>query len=294
MAVWWMRKTEELEQAESLDRVVDAVTAVVARVLPPGRVKDSLHGTWLGHAVHPLLVALPIGMFSGATLLDVAGGRESRTAARRLVGAGVLLVAPTAATGLADWSALGAFRQPRRVGLVHAAANALTAAVYAASWWARVRGDHALGRRLAMAGALGLSVGGYLGGHLAYSEGVAVNRNADRSPAPTEWTDAAAVADVVPGELHRVEVEGQPVVLARQGGDVLAIGAVCSHYGAPLEDGELTGGSGGVDGGACVVCPWHGSVFRMSDGSVVRGPATAPQPSFEVRVVGDRVQIRAA
>jgi hypothetical protein len=84
-----MRKTEELEQAESLDRVVDAVTAVVARVLPPGRVKDALHGTWLGHAVHPLLVALPIGMFSGATLLDLAGGRESRTAARRLVGAGV-------------------------------------------------------------------------------------------------------------------------------------------------------------------------------------------------------------
>jgi hypothetical protein len=70
-----------------------------------------------------------------------------------------------------------------------------------------------------------LSVGGYLGGHLAYSEGVAVNRNADRSPAPTEWTDAAAASDVVPGELYSVEVEGQPVVLARQGGDVLAIGA---------------------------------------------------------------------
>jgi hypothetical protein len=69
--------------------------------------------------------------------------------------------------------------------------------------------------RLAMAGALGLSVGGYLGGHLAYSEGVAVNRNADRSHAPTEWTDAAAASDVVPGELHSVEVEGQPVVLAR-------------------------------------------------------------------------------
>jgi nitrite reductase/ring-hydroxylating ferredoxin subunit/uncharacterized membrane protein len=289
--VWWTRKTGELEQAESLDRAVDATTAVVARVLPPGRVKDALHGTWLGHAVHPLLVAVPIGMFSGASLLDVAGGPEFRAAAQRLVGAGVLLVAPTAATGLADWSALGAFRQPRRVGLVHAAANALTAAVYAASWWARARGHYGRGRTLAMVGALGLSVGGYLGGHLAYSEGVAVNRNSDRSPAPTGWTDAAAVADVVAGELHQVEVEGQPVVLTRGGSEVLAIGAVCSHYGGPLADGELTEGAGGE---LCVVCPWHGSEFRMRDGSVARGPATAPQPSFEVRTVGERVEIRAA
>src|SRR5215207_2574462 len=93
-AVWWTRKTGELEQAESLDRAVDAVTAAVGRVLPPGQVKDALHGTWLGHAVHPLLVAGPIGMFSGATLLDVAGRREFRAAAQRLVGAGVLLVVP--------------------------------------------------------------------------------------------------------------------------------------------------------------------------------------------------------
>jgi nitrite reductase/ring-hydroxylating ferredoxin subunit/uncharacterized membrane protein len=264
------------------------VTTVADRVFPPGRVKDALHGTWLGHAVHPLLVAVPIGMWSGATLLDLAGGRGAQAAAQRLVGAGVLLVAPTAATGLADWSALGAFRRPRRVGLVHAAANAVTAAVYGASWWARVRGDHARGRTLALVGALGLSVGGYLGGHLAYSEGVGVNRNADRSPEPADWTDAAGVSDVVAGELYGVDVEGQPVVLSRRGDEVLAIGAVCGHYGGPLADGELTG-----DGEPCVVCPWHGSEFRMRDGSVARGPATAPQPSFEVRTVGDRVQVRA-
>src|SRR4051794_2903957 len=259
-------------------------------------------------------------MFSGASLLDFAGGPAFRAAAQRLVGAGVLLVAPTAATGLADWSELGAFRQPRRVGLVHAAANALTAAVYAASWWARVRGNHGRGRTLAVVGALGLSVGGYLGGHLAYSEGVAVNRNSDRSPSPTGWTDAAAAADIVAGELHQVEVEGPPVVLTRpgreglaidvgggglhgggvggrrvglprRGREVLAIGAVCSHYGGPLADGELTEGAGGE---MCVVCPWHGSEFRMRDGSVARGPATAPQPSFEARTVGERVEIRAA
>ena len=41
----------------------------------------------------------------------------------------------------------------------------------------------------------------------------------------------------------------------------------------PLSDGDLSGG--------CVTCPWHGSIFRLADGSVARGPATAPQPVFD-------------
>jgi nitrite reductase/ring-hydroxylating ferredoxin subunit len=44
----------------------------------------------------------------------------------------------------------------------------------------------------------------------------------------------------------------------------------------PLSDGEIAGG--------CVTCPWHGSVFRLADGGVVHGPATAPQPAFATRV----------
>lgn len=286
--MWWTRKSGELERAEPLDGAVDTVTAAVDRVLPRGPVKDVLHGTWLGHPVHPILVTVPIGFFAGATLLDLVGGRAARPAARRLLGAGVLAVAPTAAAGWADWSELGAFRRPRRIGLVHAAANTATTVVYAASWWARGRGDHGRGVVLALLGSVGLTVGGYLGGHLSYSEGVGVNRNADRSPEPEDWTDAGAAADVVEGGLHRVEVDGQPVLLTRRAGEVLAIGAVCGHYGAPLEQGELTG-----DGG-CVVCPWHGSEFRLRDGSVARGPATAPQPLFQVRTDGDRLQVRTA
>ena len=64
------------------------------------------------------------------------------------------------------------------------------------------------------------------------------------------------------------------------------MGAVCSHYGAPLEDGE-------VDADDCLVCPWHDSRFRLRDGSVARGPATSPQTSYEVRVRGSRVELRA-
>jgi nitrite reductase/ring-hydroxylating ferredoxin subunit len=62
------------------------------------------------------------------------------------------------------------------------------------------------------------------------------------------------------------------------------MGATCSHYGAPLDQGSVEG--------ACLVCPWHGSRFRLADGSVARGPATSPQLSYDVRLVGERVQLK--
>jgi len=288
--MWWSTVVGKVERAAVLDPVAGAVNGVVDQVLPRGPVKDALHGVWLGHALHPLLVALPIGLWSGASLLDLTTGKSGRPAARRLVGAGLLCVVPTAASGLADWSEIGAFKRPKRVGLVHAAANTATTLLYGASWLARRRGDQARGRELALLGATGLMVGGYLGGHLSYSQGVGVNRNADEQSKPREWTDAAAEDDVPEGRLHRVEVKGQPVVLSRFAGQLQALGATCSHYGGPLDEGELTSDD---DGRACVVCPWHGSQFRLSDGGVARGPATSPQRSYEVRSVGGRLQVRA-
>lgn len=280
--MWWSVLTGKLEQAKALDPAASAVSAVATKVFPPGPFKDLLHGTWLGHPVHPLLVALPIGLWSGASVLDATGDRAG---ARRLVGAGVLAALPTAATGMADWSELGTAKRPKRVGLVHAVANWTTIAVYGASWLARRRGEHARGAALALVGTGGLAVGGYLGGHLAYSQAVGVNRNADVVVKPRDWKDVAADADVVEGRPLRVDAAGQPVVLVRRGGTVHALGATCSHWGGPLDEGELDGD--------CIVCPWHGSTFRLADGGVARGPAAFPQPSFDVRTVDGRVQLRA-
>lgn len=286
--MWWSRQAGRLEHAERLDGAVDKVTAAVDKVLPAGPVRDVLHGRWLGHQLHPLLVVFPIGMYGSVSVLDYTGDQAARSAAQRLVGAAVLMTAPTAAAGLADWAALGEFRRPRRVGLVHAAANAVTLGIYGASWLARRRGKHGHGRRLALAGLLGLSVSGYLGGHLSYAQGVGVNRNADKDKLPRDWTDAAASADVGAGQLYRVDVGGYPVVLTRHEGQVYALGGTCSHYGGPLHEGRLE-----TTSEPRVACPWHGSRFRLADGSVAAGPATVPQMSYEVRTVGDRLQIRA-
>lgn len=284
--MWWSTLAGKLEHAKVLDPLADGLNTVVDTVLPKGAVKDGLHGRWLGHALHPLLVALPIGMWSGSLLFDLTGEQK---AAKRLVGAGLLAVAPTAAAGLADWSELGSARRPKRVGLVHAAANTASTALFAASWFARSRGDHGRGRTLSLAGAATMAAGGYLGGHLSYSQGVGVNRNADEAKKPRAWTDAAAADDVAEGQLHRLELDGQSIVLARRNGAVHAMGATCSHWGAPLEQGELAPGTSGE---TCLVCPWHASAFRLDDGSVARGPATSPQTSYEVRTVGARLELR--
>jgi nitrite reductase/ring-hydroxylating ferredoxin subunit len=66
--------------------------------------------------------------------------------------------------------------------------------------------------------------------------------------------------------------------------DVHVITDRCSHLSGPLSDGNL--------GDGCVTCPWHGSVFRLSDGGVERGPATAPQPTFETDIRDGALWVR--
>ena len=132
-----MRLVSRLEDANQLDPAV-AVGQKAARSIRPGRIRDALHGVWLGHPLHPVLVQVPVGAWMSASALDLLVPRAD-AAARRLVAAGLVASAPAIVAGL--------------------------------------------------------------------------------------------------------------------------------------------------------TCPWHGSVFRLADGSVARGPATAPQPTFQARVVGETVQV---
>jgi nitrite reductase/ring-hydroxylating ferredoxin subunit/uncharacterized membrane protein len=277
-------QVDRLERAEALDGLVTTLGRFWDSVLPGGRARDLLHGTWLGHPLHPALTDLPIGFWTSAWLLDLTGRAETRTAAQHLTGLGVLAAVPTIVSGAADWVALGEASRPRRVGAVHAVANGTATVLYAASWLARRKGGHTKGVALGMAGAAAATAGGFLGGHLAYRNGAGVDRTADEQGV-TDWTDVGALRDLPMREPVRRTVGGVDVVLYRSGSTVRALSATCSHLGGPLDQGR-------VDDDECVTCPWHGSTFRLTDGSVVHGPATAPQPAYEVRVVGRTVQVR--
>jgi nitrite reductase/ring-hydroxylating ferredoxin subunit len=231
-----------------------------------------------------MLTDIPIGSFTSANVLDLIGGRASQRAADRLVDLGLLSAVATAAAGAADWS--DTYGEEQRIGVVHAASNLVGVALYAASAVARRRGARGRATMLGLAGTTVMTVGGYLGGHLAWSRGVGINNAFTQHP-PTEWTDVLGSDDLKDGSSQRVDVDGATVLLLRRGGDVLAIGSRCSHAGGPLEDGD-------VDSVACTVtCPWHQSEFDLATGAVVHGPATVPQVVYETRVSKDRIEIRA-
>ena len=277
---------ERVGAVAALDGPAEAVAKWVRGVVPKGPVKDTLSGTPLGHALHPFLTDFPIGTWTSALLLDVLGGGESRAASRRLVGMGIVASVPTAVSGLNDWAdTTPASDGVRRIGAVHAVANVAALGLYTASYAARRRDAHGRGIALGLAGAGALAVGGHLGGHLSYSRAVGVDNTAFES-GPDEWTDVLDDAALAEGTLARAEVAGEPVVLARVHGEVHALADTCAHRSGSLSEGELTGD--------CVECPLHGSRFRLSDGSVERGPSAYPQPVYDVRVANGRIGVRAA
>lgn len=273
--------TERFERANGLDEVAKTGQGWLRPVLKPGPVRDLLSGTWLGHRLHPVLTTVPIGSWVGVSVLDLAGGPEARPGADRLLEFGILATLPTAATGANDWMDL--LGGERRVGLVHAGVNYAGLAVMIASWAARRRGHRASGLVLALAGNALVGISSYLGGHLSFGRGVGVDTTVFDA-GPQDWTAVAAEADLREGEPIAVEADGARLMLVRQSGRLFALADRCTHLGGPLHEGELSDG--------CVTCPWHGSIFRLSDGRIQRGPASSPQPVYDLRVVAGTVEVR--
>jgi nitrite reductase/ring-hydroxylating ferredoxin subunit/uncharacterized membrane protein len=243
--------------------------------------RDFLYGTWLGHSLHAAVITVPVGAWSASMVFDLLG--EER-AADLTLGLGLVGAAGAAVTGPAQWQDATNDEAPRRLGALHALLNAAATGLMAGSWLLRRQGQRGFGVTLSTLG-LGVNIASaWLGGELAYELGIGVNHAAFEKP-PTKWTDVAAVRGLVDGKPRRVEVDGTPVLLLRQGDRIRAIGATCPHLGGPLDEGSIEGDT--------VTCPWHGSVFSLDDGSLIHGPAMMPVAAYEVRVEDGRVAIRA-
>lgn len=268
---------QRIEQAEVLDDPASRISSLARGPLGSPELRTALSGSWLGHPLHPALIALPLGCWTAASLMDLVGERK---AARKLVALGLVGVAPTALTGLSDW--MDTSGAERRVGLVHMFSNTAAAGTYFVSWRARRRGHHIRGAALSLAGAAMAGVGGWLGGHLSYALGVGVDTNAFDT-GPLDWTPLGVE---VPegGDPVRAVVGSTPVVATRQPDGVRVLAERCSHRGGPLSEGEVSGG--------CITCPWHGSRFEVDTGAVRQGPAVVPQPVYEVREDADGVSVR--
>lgn len=252
-------------------------------------IKIFLNGAWLEHPLHPLLTDVPVGAWTAAILLDLialifhASGLGAASAI--VTGLGILAALAAIASGFMDW--MDVDPPELAIGITHATINIIATILFIISFALAWANNWEIRWRVfipALLGYLVVAVGSYIGGSLVFRRGVMINRNAYRA-GPKDFVPVLPMQDLAENTPKRVDAKGKPVLLVRRGERVYAIGAVCSHYGAPLEEGTLKDGT--------VECPWHFSKFSLEDGRVAAGPATAPVPAYEARIKDGKIEVKA-
>ena len=288
---WHHRLVEAADGLPWIRTLNDQLTAV----LGPWREKYQGHpvlelmhgGRWMGHPLHPALSDLPIGLWAGALLLDVAGGEaaagggDGPDLVALFSAAGIAAAVATAATGIADWTVSD--DQDRRVGLLHGVLNTAALGLQGLSLTARRAGCRRTARGLGAAG-LGVTLGAaYLGGHLVFARAVMVSRVAG-ADGPRRWVRVADDADLPEGVPTGVVADGRQILLYRADGTLYALDNLCSHAAGLLSRGTVEG--------LTVTCPLHGSQYCLADGAVRRGPSHQPQPVIRTRIRGGGIEVR--
>jgi nitrite reductase/ring-hydroxylating ferredoxin subunit/uncharacterized membrane protein len=286
------RPVDRLSRDHRLDAIADAIQPIVQRAVDAtggasSPVSDMLHGRWLGHALHPLVTDIPIGAWSLTAAFDVLaafGNHDLEDSADTALAIGIVGSLAAAATGFAEWSDTAG--EPRRLGAAHAVLNSSALACYVVSLALRRSGRRGAG---AVTGFLGYALTGaaaYLGGELAFGLGLGVKHTAEAIIPKASFEPVCAADAVADGETRPAFAGEIALLLTRSGETVSAVSGICPHRGAPLREGSIVH--------SCVRCPWHGSEFDLSDGTVVAGPATFDLQRFDARIENEQITVRPA
>jgi nitrite reductase/ring-hydroxylating ferredoxin subunit/uncharacterized membrane protein len=269
------------------DSLQKAIGAIYKGLGGPGRgLKTLLHGTWLGHPLHPVITDIPLGAWTLALLFDLIwlsrGTHGWISAADVTVFVGLLAAIGAAVTGYTDWNET--YGRERRVGIAHGLLNTAALLLYLVSLVIRVSaGSRGLAIVIAIVGYLVVISAAFLGGELVFNIGTGVNHHAFQHQ-PENFTVVLPSDQLIEGKLTRAMAGDTPVLLFRTSGSICAIGETCSHAGGPLSEGKLEGNQ--------VICPWHASRFDVCTGAVKGGPATISQVGYETRVVNGQIEVR--
>jgi nitrite reductase/ring-hydroxylating ferredoxin subunit/uncharacterized membrane protein len=273
-----------------LGKAIAGITNAVYRALGfPGKLlQDLLNGSFLGHSTHGLLTDAAVGAVTALLLLDawavlfVPGDLES--ASRIVLGFAVLSAWGAILAGLTDHKDTSPGDE-RNVATMHGLINIVGTLFYTVAFFIRIGDGVDTARWLSLIGFIVLSSGAFIGGHLVYKYGVMVNHNAfARGKLAKDFTPVMAAADLPEGTPTRASLGTTGLVVVRRGDVVFALKDTCSHAGGPLPDGELRGDA--------IVCPWHGSTFRLRDGAVLHGPAGTREVAYRARINAGQVEIQ--
>src|SRR5262245_31833228 len=268
-----------------LDRIAkplgDAVVAAYRNAGEVGMaVKNALHGVWLEHPLHPALTSIPLGAWTTTVALDAkaaaSGDQSYSRAADFTLAVGLAGAVGSAVTGLTDW--IETDGRAKRIGFIHGVLNVAATAMMATAYLLRRRNERRAGEACTLAGFAVASVSGYLGGDLVFGERIGVTHAV--VDAPEDFTPVLASTALAEGSMQRAKDD---FLVVRQHGRLCALAHQCAHLGGPLSEGTLKDGT--------VICPWHGSEFRLDNGAVVNGPSTHPQPCLAVRERNGQIEV---
>jgi nitrite reductase/ring-hydroxylating ferredoxin subunit/uncharacterized membrane protein len=270
--------------------IAGAMDGIYGALGGPGRLlQDFLNGSWLGHSLHAVIVDVVVGGATAALLLDllrvVFGVDGLEDAATWVVGLAVVAGFGAALSGLTDYKDTPPSTGEPYFKALHGVTNLVGWVLFLASRLLRLGDSHDGGFWVFLLGYLVISFGAYVGGHVVFKYGYTVNVNAfSKGKRAKEFTPVIAAADLPEGAPTKASFGSTAVMLVRRGDVVHALKDTCSHAGGPLSEGELKGDT--------ITCPWHGSVFRITDGRVVHGPATTRQVRYDARINGDQVELQ--
>lgn len=249
------------------------------------RVKDMLNGVWFGHPLHPVLVTIPLGAWTSTLMFDMlwlkTRDESSARGADLTMWLGLLGATASAVTGATNWVDTDGMEM--RTGMLHALLNSGITVTNLASAILRLTGRRKVAITLATVGYAVSLYSAYIGGELSYSNAIGINHVAWEGGSD-DFVPVMNEQDLLPGKPTRVEVDGIPAVVYKEGRAIYAIAATCSHLGGPLDEGVVKEG--------VVYCPWHNSGFRLCDGSVANSPAVYAQPTFAVRTRNGKIELR--
>jgi nitrite reductase/ring-hydroxylating ferredoxin subunit len=187
-------------------------------------------------------------------------------------------------SGLTDFKDTATGDERAVVGL-HGLVNIVATVILIAAFLAILGGADGVGGWLILVGYGVLSVGAFIGGHVVFKYGYMVNYNAlTGGRKAKEFTAVMPAADLPEATPTRAMLGSTGLVVVRRGDLVWALKETCSHAGGPLAQGTLEGHN--------IICPWHGSAFRLSDGAVRHGPASTRQVAYRARISGDQVEVQ--
>jgi uncharacterized membrane protein len=167
---WPLRLVRAAAASPVSDQVAAAQERLYGPVIPWTR-RSPFHTGVLGHSIHPPLTDVTLGCWMSASILDLAGGQKERSGALLLVSAGLAAAGPASLAGTGDWAEMTG--SERRIGAVHALGTDIAVFLFLGSLIARLRGRHTLGVGLGIVGNIIVAGAGFLGGHLALTQGTA-------------------------------------------------------------------------------------------------------------------------